>query len=71
MKWLTDRQWRLSRERIAEAAREVGLLWFVFALLDKIVDGNLTFPWFAGNVCLSVVFWVFGMYIELRTKDEQ
>jgi hypothetical protein len=70
VKWLTERRSRLTRERVAEAARECGILWLVFSLLDKVVDGTITFPWFIANVCVSVVFWGLGMYIELRMREQ-
>lgn len=66
MQWLTERQWRLGWERVGEAARECGILWLVFSLLDKIVDGTITFPWIAVNACISVALWFSGMYIEIR-----
>jgi hypothetical protein len=68
--WLTKKQVRLGRERAAEAARECGILWLVFSLLDKIVDGTITFPWFFANVCFSVAMWFAGMYIEFQAMNE-
>lgn len=64
--WLTDTQWRLTWERAAEAARECGILWLVFAVLDKTVDGTITFPWLIANFGIAVVLWCSGMYIEIR-----
>jgi hypothetical protein len=65
--WLTKRQWRLTWERAAEAIRECGILWLVFSILDKIIDGTITFPWLLTNFGISIVLWSYGMYIEIRT----
>ena len=59
----------LFKQHGAEANRECGILWLVFSLLDQAVSGKLTLPWFFGNVCGSVAFWLFGMYIELKRND--
>ena len=58
----------LFKEHVAEAARECGILWLVFALLDKVVDGTVTLPWTLWNLCGSIATWCFGMYIEIKRK---
>ena len=63
---LTDRTYELFKQHGAEAARECGILWLVFALLDKVVAGTITLPWTIWNLSGSVAMWAFGMYIEMR-----
>jgi len=65
MKGLTA---ELFKQHIAEAAREFGILWLVFALLDKVVEGAITLPWTVWNFLLSVAIWSAGMYIELKRR---
>jgi len=54
------------QERLAEAFREVGVLWLTFALLDRLVSGTLTFPWVFVHGTLAIAAWSLGLYIELR-----
>ncbi|MEK6372467.1 MAG: hypothetical protein AABO58_07195 [Acidobacteriota bacterium] len=63
MRW-TPGEDTLFNERFAEALRECGILWLVFALLDRTVTGTLTVPWAMWNFFASVVIWGFGIYIE-------
>ena len=56
----------LTSERLAEPMRECGVLWLVFAILDRLLTNELTLPWTLWNVSASVAVWVVGMYIELR-----
>jgi len=58
----------LFKEHLAEGARECGILWLVFSLLDQAISGELTMPWFIGNFCGSIATWLLGMYIELKRK---
>jgi len=64
----TPRQNTLLNERLAEAFRECGILWVVFALLDRTVAGTLTAPWALWNFSASVAIWSLGIYIEKATK---
>ncbi len=66
---LSVRTYELFKQHGAEALRECGILWLVFSILDQAVSGELTLPWFVGNVSGSVAFWVAGMYIELKRND--
>ena len=58
----------LFKEHVAEAARECGILWLVFALLDKVVAGTVTLPWTLCNLSGAVAAWTIGMYIEVKRK---
>jgi hypothetical protein len=58
----------LFKQHGAEAAREFGILWLVFALLDKVVAGAITLPWMIWNFLLSVAMWTAGMYIEMKRR---
>jgi hypothetical protein len=58
----------LFKEHLAEAAREFGILWLVFALLDKVVAGAITVPWMVWNFLLSIAMWSAGMYIEVKRR---
>jgi hypothetical protein len=55
---------------IAETFREIGILIFVFSLLDKIVTGYMTLLWASVVVALSVTFFVAGIVIE-RTRSDK
>ena len=58
----------LFMQHAAEAIRECAILWLVFAVLERAVSGTLTFPWAMSNFLGSVVFWVIGMYIEVKRQ---
>jgi hypothetical protein len=49
-----------------EALRECGILWFVFALLDRIVQGSVTIGWVLANGGGSAAVWMLGVMIALR-----
>jgi uncharacterized membrane protein YdbT with pleckstrin-like domain len=55
---------------IAEAFREIGVLIFVFSLLDKIVTGYMTLLWASVVVAISVAFFVAGVVLERTRYDE-
>ncbi len=57
-------------ERVAEGLREAALLWFVFSLLDKLVNERLTKPWMAWNGTLTLAVWLGGTYLEIRRRPE-
>ena len=63
-------QTKLVGERVGETARECGLLWLVFSLLDRLVEQKLTVPGVLWNLSGSVALWIFGMYVELRMKSD-
>jgi hypothetical protein len=50
--------------------REAALLWFVFSLLDKLVNERLTKPWMVWNCTLTLVVWLGGTYLEIRRRPE-
>jgi hypothetical protein len=60
---------RLITFRMGEAFREAALLWLVFSLLDRLVEGKLTTPWVTWNLCGSVAWWLFGIYFERGKTD--
>jgi hypothetical protein len=55
-------------ERLPEFCREVGVLWLVFSMLDRLVASNLTLLWFVSNFSVSVAAYLFGIYIEARAS---
>lgn len=57
-------------QMVAEAFREIGVLIFVFSLLDKIVTGYMTLLWASVVVALSVAFFVAGIVLERTRSDE-
>jgi len=65
---LTISQRAHMKERFAEAARELGILWLTFSLLDRLVAGTFTFPWATLNALAAIAFWTCGLYIELRLR---
>jgi len=67
MKW-TKEEWLHVTDRLAEALREVGLLWITFALLDRLVSGTLTFPWVIENAAVAIAMWIFGLHIEIGVR---
>jgi len=60
--WAVDIRWLSSR--CSEALREIGVLWLVFAMLDKLVAGRLTGTWIATHCTLALASWTLGLYIE-------
>jgi hypothetical protein len=55
----------LLMTRSSEAAREIGVLWLVFSVLDKLVVNELTVPWVVANGAVAVGTWVLSLYIEI------
>ena len=53
-------------EMIGEGFREVGVLVFVFAILDKLVAGSITGWWTATAIAVSIGFFWAGCFIERR-----
>jgi len=51
---------------IGEGFREVGVLVFVFAILDKLVAGSITGGWTATAIAISLRFFWAGCFIERR-----
>jgi hypothetical protein len=75
MRWLDFIGWlgrridlKLLEERVAEGLREAALLWFVFSLLDKLVNERLTKPWMVWNCTLTLAVWLGGTYLEIRRR---
>jgi hypothetical protein len=56
-------------ERGPELFREAGVLWLVFAVLDRLVTNVLTFAWVFSNVSAALVIWAVGIYFESRKKE--
>jgi len=56
-------------ERGPELFREIGVLWLVFSILDRVITNAVTPSWIASNVSLALVIWVFGIYLESRTRE--
>ena len=61
----------LIMDRVAEAAREAALLWFVFSALDALISGKLTAFWGVANTTGALGVWLFGIYVEIRTKERR
>jgi hypothetical protein len=59
---------RLVVARVSEGMREVGVLWFVFALLDKLVAEQMTAEWLIVNTFASGIVWYVGVYIEWESE---
>ena len=55
-------------DRVAEAARELAILWVTFSLLDRLVSGTLTYPWVITNTGIAIAVWCIGVYIELEKR---
>jgi len=64
---LTER--KPIEEMIAEGFREVGVLVFVFALLDRVIQGRITFWWTTIAVALSATLFAAGCYLERRRPN--
>lgn len=62
--WKTDI--RALALRIAEALREIAVLWLVFSILDELIAGKLTVRWLMTNIASCFVLWALGTYIEFR-----
>lgn len=56
-------------DRIPELFREIGVLWLVFSVLDRVITNSVTTGWIASNVSLALVIWSFGIYLESRTRE--
>jgi hypothetical protein len=50
--------------------REFALLWLVFAVLDVLVAGKLTWSWALGNLGFTSLVWYLGAYIEMHMAKE-
>jgi hypothetical protein len=64
MKWNPAQQ-HLMYGHIAEGVREIGILWLVFSMLDRILANRLTLQWSIANVAGSVAIWLLGLYIDI------
>ena len=65
MKLTIDEKLRIVREA-ATAWREVAVLWFTFALLDRYIAGTITLPWVIVNTVVTVAMWMSGIYLDVR-----
>jgi len=52
-----------------EALREVGELVLVFALLDKVIKGDITPWWTVAAIAVASAIFLMGCYIERRRPD--
>jgi hypothetical protein len=59
---------RPIEEMIGEGFREVGVLVFVFAILDKLIAGSITGGWTATAIAISLGFFWAGCFIEKRRR---
>lgn len=69
MRNLTLKHVRLVKDRGAEAAREMALLWLVFSALDALFSGRLTPLYLMMNFFGCTVLWFFGIYLEITAKE--
>lgn len=71
LKWLTrdPAKSKLVAERIAEAAREIGILLIAFTPLDfALSDHGVNVPVFAAFIIAGIGLFVLGIAIEWRLK---
>src|SRR6266545_4786365 len=67
---LTVEEELLAYGHAGEGAREIGILWLVFSMLDRIVTNQLTFSWGLTNILGAIVTCVFGATLIWRDIDE-
>src|SRR5207237_7986014 len=53
---------------LCELAREAGLLWLVFSMLDRLVTATLTVSWSLGNCGAALSLWSVGTLMEARQR---
>lgn len=58
------------KKMLGEGFREVGVLIFVFALLDKLVSGTITRSWTILTMSFSTFFFCAGLLLERMRNDE-
>jgi hypothetical protein len=56
-------------EMVGEAFRDIGILVFVFALLDRIIDGKINGWWTLTAIAIAAGFFLAGCYFERRRSD--
>jgi hypothetical protein len=56
-------------QMIGEGLREVGVLVLVFAILDKVIAGNITVWWTAIALLGGLLFFSGGCYIERKRHN--
>jgi hypothetical protein len=71
VKKLTKDQFRVFTRHFAEALREIGVLWFVFSMLDQLVNGRFTWLWALPKVAGALAAWAVGTYIDMREERTQ
>ncbi len=57
-------------EMVGEALREVGVLILVFAILDRLVAGSITWIWTVAAILISASAFLYGCVLERRRFDE-
>jgi hypothetical protein len=55
---------------IADGLREVGVLVFVFSILDRLIDEKITTTWTLVAIAVSAWFFGMGIYVERRRPGE-
>jgi hypothetical protein len=55
-------------DRIPELFREIGVLWLVFSILDRVIADAVTLAWIVSNVSFALAIWIFGIYVESRLR---
>ena len=65
---MKERLREVFRHRLHEFLREFGLLWLVFAVLDRLVAEKLTPRWITTHLAIGIASWVIGIYIEARSS---
>lgn len=68
--WWNEKREERFWERTTEFGREIMLLWTVFAVLDRVVAGTLTFAWAMVNLGIGIAGWTLAVYLELRRIHE-
>jgi hypothetical protein len=51
---------------LAEGFREIGILVLVFAILDKLVSGSITWKWTLSTLICGFLLFGAGIYIERK-----
>jgi hypothetical protein len=69
MKW-TEKRKDHFWERATEFAREITLLWTVFAILDRVVTEQLTIRWTVLNAGVGLAGWLMAVSIEVKRIPE-
>lgn len=60
---------RSIEDMFGEGLREVGELVLVFAILDKVIRGDITPWWTVAAIAVASALFLMGCYIERRRPD--